>query len=139
MKKVLILVALMVFTPLAFSKGPGGGKGDRMRLFQQLDLNEEQKEQIKAIRQGKKEKIKSLKERSKSDREAFKSAMDSDASKSKLKSLRKKMIKSKQSLKDHQFETMLEIRELLTAEQRAKFRELKSEMKGKRRRGGFED
>ena len=139
MKKIFILVAFMVFTPQAFSKGPGhGGKHGGMKLFKQLDLNDEQKEQIKEIRKGNKEKAQSLRETAKSNKEAFKNAMDSQTSNSKLKSLRSKMVKSKQALKDHRFNTMLEIREILTTEQRVKLKEIKSKIKT-RRRGGDED
>jgi Spy/CpxP family protein refolding chaperone len=138
MKKTFIFALIMTLTPLAFAKGPGGKHGG-MKVFKELNLNAEQKEQIKAIRQANKDKMKSLREKAKTDREAFKSAMESEASKSKLVSLRKKMVKSKQALKDQQFENMLEIREILNPEQRAKFRELKSEMKGKRRHGDFDE
>ena len=139
MKKVFILVTIMAFSPLALAKRDGQkGKHGEMKVLKQLDLSDEQKEKIKALREGKKDKMKSLREKAKSDREAFQAAMESDSSKSQLKSLRSKMIKSKQAVRDHQFNSMLEVREVLNPEQRKKFRELKSEMRGKRR-GRFEE
>jgi len=138
MKNLLILVVIMSFSSQAFSKGHGGGKKGFMKIFRQLDLTEEQKNEIKAIRDSKQVKMESLKKASKADKKAFHDALGSIATNSKLKSLRKKMIKSKQAFKDQQFNTMLLIREILTQEQRTKFHELKSKMRGKHKHGDSE-
>jgi Spy/CpxP family protein refolding chaperone len=63
----------------------------------------------------------------------MKGAFKSNANESKLRSIHSKIQSYRNQMSDLRFEKLLKVRSILTAEQRAKFDELKAQMKEKRR------
>lgn len=139
--KKLLLVALLV-SSLNIIAGDDSdshekrgfrGKGHMMKLMKELNLSDEQKEQMKALRgdskNNRKEKRKEIKE--------LKAKLDSlfitDAKDSELIAIHKKIMAIKAEQGESRFEGLLKKRAILTVEQRKKFIELKP----KHRRGGF--
>jgi len=97
-------------------------KNGVMKKVKELDLSEEQKKQLKAI----KEKKKARKETKKANRNKIKdlrlqlqAGFKSSKSSSELRSIHKQIKAIHTQLQEERFETLLEIREVLTPEQRA--------------------
>ncbi|MDJ0577456.1 MAG: Spy/CpxP family protein refolding chaperone [Xenococcaceae cyanobacterium MO_234.B1] len=115
----------------------GKDKGQRIeRMIQQLDLTPEQTEQINAIREESRSENEALKQEIRSNRQQMQSLLASDASSNELRQQHQQMQRLHQQMGDRRFETMLQIREVLTPEQRAKMAELisnRSESRGFRR------
>lgn len=129
-------------------KGREGGKGKKrggmQKMMQALDLSDEQKLQIKEIRDASRGDGQNLKEMAKKAKEDFKAAMASGASDEVLKQKFSVMQDAVQAMKESRFDQMLKIRALLNDEQRKKFQELRQRHRGKREkgrkgRGGFKN
>ncbi len=97
-------------------------------MLKQLDLTSEQKTALKELRKSAKESNKARKESSKKAREVFRVAIANPAtSKEDLSKLHENMITLKmESMRAH-FEKMLQIREILNDDQRAKFHKMMEE------------
>lgn len=126
--------------------GEGGKKGGRrhrrgQRWMKELNLTDEQSEKIKEIRRSHRERVKSAREEMKATREALQSTMQSGASNSELKSKHEAKINARNKFERSRFDQMLEIRSVLTPEQRKKFKGMRGEMrkggKGRKGRGGM--
>ncbi|MEL6440530.1 MAG: Spy/CpxP family protein refolding chaperone [Cyanobacteria bacterium J06621_8] len=101
------------------------GKGQRMeQILQQLDLTTEQSQQIDTIRQQAKNNAQDLRQQLQAQREQMKALYASDADAAELRNQYQAAKSLREQLGNNRFETMLEIREVLTVEQRAKFTEL---------------
>lgn len=94
------------------------------RMIQQLDLTPEQREQIKDIQEESRSEYQSLKEEVRENRQQMQSLLASDASNNELRRQHRQMQRLHQKMGDRRFETMLEMREILTSEQRAKMAQL---------------
>lgn len=130
----LILVALpslVALTQNVEARGDRHGKGDAGAFLSKLDLTPEQQEALTKLRKEKKSLTKSLREQKKSLHEKLETAFKSDAADDALKSLHQELAAVKAQLDAVRFGNLLEIRKVLTPEQRAKFQELKVK-KGKR-------
>lgn len=103
------------------------------KVFDQLDLSDDQKAEIQNIRQQARESGPN-REEARAAREKMRELFASDASADELRSQHQANQSLRQALRDQRFETKLKIREVLTPEQRAKLAELKPERRG--RRGG---
>lgn len=121
------------------------GQGMRgQQWMRDLDLTDEQRSKIKEIRQAGRESTKSSRERMKAAREAFQSEMESGGSSSSLQSKHEAMINARAEFARARFNQMLQVREVLTPEQRKKFKGMgRFGGQGKRghrsgQRGGFD-
>lgn len=104
------------------------GKGGMKKIFEQLNLNTEQQERIKAIRQESKENNSSLRQEMRQAKEEMRKLMIQNASSdSTLRQQHEKIQNLKKELGNQRFETMLKIRQVLTPEQRSKMAELKQQ------------
>lgn len=103
-------------------------KGEKVeRLLQQLDLTTEQKQKIVAIQEEsetKTEDLEALHQEMESQHQEMKFLLASDASIIQLRQQHQKLEEIHQQLGNNRFETMLQIREVLTSEQRAEIAEL---------------
>lgn len=118
--------------------GKRGGRGHGFKkILDQLDLSSEQSSQIKAIHDRNKQENETLHEEVKAQKKAMGELFASDASESELQQKHQEIQSLKQELKAARFEGMLEIREILTPEQKAKMNELMQERHNRReeRRG----
>ncbi|MGF1588312.1 MAG: Spy/CpxP family protein refolding chaperone [Pleurocapsa sp.] len=105
--------------------GKSGGRGTGMeRLMQQLNLTPEQSEQIKAIKEQSKAENQALMEQMQTSREEMRSLLAGDSSPEQLRDKHQAIQNLHQELGNNRFETILEIREVLTPEQRTQMADL---------------
>lgn len=135
--------AFTKFTPatqqIAQHHSPGGkrmGRGEGMsKMLEQLNLTPEQSEQIETIKTESRDQNDALHQDMETIREEMRSLLASDASVEQLRQQHQRMQELHQKLSDNRFETMLQIREVLTPEQRSQMADLMSEKRT--RRGDF--
>ena len=117
-----------------FSGGKGRGRGERMeKLLQQLDLTSEQAQKIQAIREESNRENEALYQEMKTNHEQMRSLFSSDASSEQLRQQYQKSQDLHQKLGNNRFEMMVQVREVLTPEQRTKMSELMAQHQGRRR------
>lgn len=133
MKLNLVLAGALFTTMIstnvwARSEGRGHHKGDEIAMdrhfhpkkMKDLNLTEEQKEKLKAIREAAKADSQKCREDMRAARKAFKEVLRSNASKEAVLAAHQGMLDKKQQLSKTRLETLLSAREILTEEQRAK-------------------
>ena len=101
------------------------------RLVQQLDLTSEQSEQIETIREQSKTENQALFEQLQTNRQQMQSLLTSNADPEQLRNNHQQGQNLRQELDDNRFETLLEVREILTPEQRTQMAELIEQRGGK--------
>lgn len=104
-----------------------GQRGMGMRGLEELNLTTEQSSRIQAIQQQSRTAGEGLHQQLQQAHEEMRSLMSGNASATQLRQKHQQLQTLKQQLDDQRFETMLEIREVLTAEQRAQMAELKQQ------------
>lgn len=130
-----LFLAVAMFSMVSFAEGrrDRGFNFDRevgaRGMLKGLNLSEEQREKVKAIREKQESKVSSLRDRVKSAQEAFQNAQRSNESKSSILSKFDSLSELRTQMARARVEGMLEIREILTDEQR----EIASKMMGQRR------
>lgn len=135
MKTFALMTALMLTTALAHARGDKkwGGEGDRgEKMRQELGLNDEQVKQMKALRDKNHEAGKELRQKAKAAKEDLHQAMRNPSATN--EELQTKFDAAEQAKNDaHRkfFTHMLEVRKILTEEQRAKFHAKRKEWKEK--------
>ena len=117
------------FTPYRGRKGRGGGWE---RMLQQLDLTPEQREKIDEIQAESRREYETLSEEMRDSHQQMQSLLSSDASSNELRQQHQQMQRLHQQMSDRRFETMLEIREVLTPEQRAQMAQFRQNRPGNR-------
>lgn len=128
---VLTIMSLMITNVSWAKKGPRDG-GFR-KILKELNLTQEQKDKLKTMRKANKVDHKKVRAEMKANREKMKAAFTSDASADELKKLHETIKKFKMDKMDQRFNKMLEIRSVLTKEQRVKFQELQEKNQSNRR------
>ena len=115
----------------------GPRKGRRFqKLVEELDLTSEQQEAIRAIREEARSEKQALRQQMRQERETMRTLLASDTSRDELRSQHQKMLALRQDMATKRFETMLDVRDQLTPEQRAKFAELRGKHRGRHGRRG---
>jgi protein CpxP len=111
-------------------------EGDRgERWLQQLDLTAEQTEQIRAIKGQERSANEGLRQQMQNAHEQMKSLLAGNATAEQLRQQHNTLQALHQQMSDRRFETMLQVRDLLTDEQRARLAEMgpsKGGMRGMR-------
>lgn len=140
------LILLLTAAPLLFiannaqayrgeHKGPGIEK-----LVKELNLSDDQKQKLQAVRSKKQEKVKGIRKQMREKRESFRDSMLKNESESTLRTKHNEIQTIRRTLADLKFDTMMETMKILTAEQKKKFIEMRGKMrkgrKGMRHRGG---
>lgn len=115
--------------------GPrGGGMGmmgmGGMPWVDELNLSTEQTEQIRTIRDQARTDTTELRQQLWAAHQEMRTLMASDASADQLRSQHQEVQDLMQQLGDEHFDTMLEIRDVLTPEQRAQLAELQQQRRG---------
>lgn len=133
---VAILSVVLFMSSVSMARGHGeGAAGPGMwdpKELKELNLTKEQKDKVKAIRESSKGKGKELRQATKEARKNMKALLASDASKEEIaKAFDVVQAKQAESAK-FMFTQMLQVREILTPEQRAKMKELKESHREKR-------
>jgi periplasmic protein CpxP/Spy len=96
-------------------------------LLEQLNLTDAQKRQIAAIRQKYQGQMKQLREALRSDRQELESLMAGNATNEQIRTKHQEIERSRQKLSDLRFQSLLEMRQVLTPDQRSKFARLMQE------------
>ena len=147
---ILAVVALVAST--ATARGPGGGKHHKgppplekmlERHADELGLDDATLDKADEIAEEARDASEPLRDAVKAARETLREVVDSDApTSSEIKDAVQAVADAQASLKTSRIETMLQIRALLTDEQRAKLEEMRAERgeqrqerRGQRRRG----
>ena len=137
MKNFVMFLGLMLLTTnLTFANA---GKKDSRHQFgekmrKELGLSDEQLVKMKEIRKERKGQMKEKREKVKEAKLAFKEIMkDPKASRESIEAKYKALSEAKQASKDLRFETMMEVRGLLKADQLTKFLAMKDKKHGHRK------
>jgi hypothetical protein len=101
-------------------------------LIQELNLSQQQQQQIETIRQQRRGEIESLKQRMQQLRQEMDQLLSTNAPESSIRAKFTEIQAVKQKIAEVRFEQMLATREVLTPEQRVKFRELASQRRLRR-------
>jgi len=109
-------------------------RGRHKDFLKNLNLNKEQKANVKAIREANKAIVFSKREVVRSARDSLREAMQGDATDEQLRVLFGRVQDAKNDLKKTRLEVMLSIRQVLTPEQRKQFKGL-PHRRGWRQRG----
>lgn len=103
---------------------PHSGRGqswDRASFMERLNLTDAQKQRIEALRNDHNNKIQPIKNQLKTKEDELRSLMSNNASNDQLKSKHNEIQSLRQQMGNLHFENMLEIRSVLTPEQRSQF------------------
>lgn len=134
MRKLIIITllsSLIVGQAYAFGGGKGGGKkGGFGKILKQLDLTEEQEAKLKTLRKAKKEDRGKNKGEMKELHEKMKAAFINGKNDSEVQALHTQIKAMKMEKMDKRFQHMMDIRSVLTPDQRKKFFELQHSMRG---------
>ncbi|MBD1838093.1 Spy/CpxP family protein refolding chaperone [Coleofasciculus sp. FACHB-501] len=119
------------------SPGARPQRGNKDGLLQQLNLTQQQMQQMQAIRQKYRTQIAPRQQALRQARQELATLMNSTASASQIRSKNQQVEELQQQLQKLRFESMLEMREVMTPEQRAKFVQLMQQRRQqKRQRAG---
>lgn len=113
-----------------------GAEREAEKLMEQLNLSDTQVQQLNAVRSKYHPQIQQLRQQMKTTGQAFRQMMDGTASASALRTKHQDMMNLRQTMANLRFESMLEMREILTPEQRKEFVQL---MQQNRRNRGNQD
>ena len=116
-----------------FSHRGRGYRGEGIKkLTEKLDLTNEQSTQIEAIREKYRAANEENYQQLKQAREEMRSLLTSDANPNRLRQQHQEMQSLRQQLGNSRFEAMLEVREILTPEQRQQMADMMAEHRGRR-------
>ncbi|MFM7881272.1 MAG: Spy/CpxP family protein refolding chaperone [Microcystis panniformis] len=106
---------------------PRGMNNSRERLIEQLNLTDDQKSKVAAIRQKYQEKTKKLRETLRSNEQELNSLLSNNASDRDIRAKHQQISRNRQEISNLQFESFLEIRQVLTPAQKTEFSQLMRE------------
>ena len=109
-----------------------GGYGGMKKVLEQLNLTPEQSQQIEAIHERFHSDNETLFQQMRTNHQQLRSLLASDASEEQLRQQHQNIQGLRQQLGNNRFETMLQVREILTPEQRTQMAELMEQKRGRR-------
>lgn len=115
-------------------RGNGDGFPDGGRLWSRLNLTTTQQNQMQTIKQKYQPEMSTLREQIETERQKLATMMQNNQSEANLRSQHQKIISLDQKIHNLRFESMLEMRNVLTPEQRQEFRQLMNERQVNRQR-----
>ncbi len=101
------------------------------QFIEALDLNDSQKQQLAQIRQKYQGQMEPVREQLMATRQELKSLLSGTASTNEIRNKHQQIITLQQKMGQMRFDSMLEMREVLTPEQRAKFAQLMEQRQGR--------
>ena len=105
----------------------------KAQMFEKLGLTEEQKQALKAHKEGHHNEMKALRGQIKEKRKVFRQALENPDMDDKAITAANNEIKAlRNNLADNRLDGVLKVRKILTPEQFKKFNEMKKKRKGKR-------
>lgn len=103
--------------------------GERGEFMEKLNLTTEQRQQMQSIRTKYQPQMDSLREEMRTEREKLRQMMANNNSPDNLRSQHNKITSLNQKMGDLRFQSMLEMREVLSAEQRQQWNQMMEERK----------
>ena len=140
--RFIVLGVLSVSLNLSADQEMGEKKSfrDGQKIFQKLNLDQEQRTKVQAVREKYKAQMKSLREQKRAAKEKMKS-LKSSGSDSEITAAHKNLQTAKNQLADLRLQRMLEMKKILTTEQFDKLQSFRKERKmGRKERkekGGY--
>lgn len=116
-------------------RGRRGG-GDQGKFLEQLNLTTEQRQQLSTIRQKYQGQIQSLREKVRNTHQELRTLMSGSATADQIRAKHQELSQLQDQLQDLRFNSMLEMRDILTPEQRTKFTQLMEQRRGNHQRRG---
>jgi periplasmic protein CpxP/Spy len=107
----------------------GKRKGERGDFMEKLNLTTEQQQQMQSIRTKYQPQMDSIREEIHSEREKLRQMMTNNSSPDSLRSQHNKISSLNQKMGDLRFQSMLEMREVLTSEQRQQWNRMMEKKK----------
>lgn len=139
MKHMALILMILSFCwqSQAFEPAYGMKHGKSFRkIMKELNLTEEQKTKMNALKEARKEQ-KAIRLELRELKEHFQEALKANTNEGDLTAMHKQIQALKQKRADLIFSHLLEIRKILTPEQRLKFHELRDKYKKKNRNGAM--
>ena len=112
-------------------QGGRGGLRGRAQFMQELGLNQQQMEQMQAIQQKYKSKTSQQRQAVRQAQDELRNMMAGTASADEIRKKHDEVRALRQQIEDAQFASLLEMREVMTPEQRAKFAQLMQSRRAK--------
>lgn len=122
-------------TAQRFERGQGRRRGRGGDIMEKLDLSEAQKDQLQSIRSEYQPRLVEREEALSDAYATLREMMTDDASSSAVRRQHQQVQTLRQEMSDLRFESMLQMREVLTPEQREEFAELMEDRRAGRGRG----
>ena len=114
-------------SPQRSESRPRRMNNSREGLIEQLNLTDDQKSKVAAIRQKYRGKIQKLQETIRKNEQELNSLLSNNASDREFRSKHQQISRNRQEMSNLQFESFLEIRQVLTPAQRTEFSQLMRE------------
>ncbi len=126
MKKTIVKLAIpfLIIGLFSLPSEAKRGRGGFLKIMKELDLTDAQKAELKKLR-GKKEDRKNDRKKIRNLRTQLQAAMVANSSDAELLALFKELKEARDTSQTKRFKQMLEIRKILTPEQRVKFQEMR--------------
>jgi periplasmic protein CpxP/Spy len=136
------LLDLMAHRPGGRQLGMGPGSrsergGNPEQMFEQLNLTPAQLSQIRTIREDSRATMQPLREQMRTGHQELRALMASDASADEIRQRHSALMGLDQQLRTQRFEVMLQIRDVLTPEQRAELAQLLEQRRSQQRQSNF--
>lgn len=112
------------------------GNSSRERLIEQLDLTDDQKSKIAAIRQKYQERTKQIRETLRINEQELDTLLANNASDREIRAKHQQISRNRQEMNNLQFDSFLEIRQVLTPTQKTEFAKLMQERRASFRNRG---
>lgn len=134
----LLLFSLVLSSPIAFGRDKEKQKkGERLK---EMNLSEEQMKKVSDLRKAKKESLEKSRAEVRNLKKSFQEAKaNENTSNEELTQRFEALQKARNDLQRERFKGMIEMRSMLTPEQRKKFKELHKERKENREKGKDSD
>lgn len=132
-----LLVLLISLGPISLMAGRGDGHGgpghhrDGQKIFRKLNLTEDQRSKMKELRSGNKGVRKELRQQIKATRQKMKTP---NLTTDQMKSIHEELKGLENQMMDLRFQRMLQVKEILTAEQFEKFKSLRKDRRKDRKK-----
>ena len=117
----------------SLAQSPGGfqnRQGRKGKLMEQLNLSDSQRQQLDGIRQKYQQQISQLRDKMGTERQELREMLVGTASATAIREKHTQMLKLRQTIDNLRFESMLEMREILTPEQRSQFAQMMEQHRG---------
>jgi protein CpxP len=130
------LIIAQTSSPQPLENRTRRGNPSREKLIEQLDLTDDQKSKITAIRQKYQERTKQIRETLRINEQELDTLLANNASDRDIRSKHEQISRNRQEMNNLQFDSFLEIRQVLTPTQKAEFAKLMQERRASFRNRG---